>query len=151
MGSTQNVRLTDRALGFGGLALAVIAAASTTQRIEVSGNAEVVSAITGIMMVLGVLLLTLRHLRVHRAGRGRGWLVAGWALLGVNLMWSIFQAIDTAAFDEGIRHGLQELATGPPILLILAPLVLCSVAMLREGSDVPSTDTSPEPRITTST
>lgn len=116
-----------------------------------SGNVEVVPAITGIMMVLGVLLLTLRHLRVHRAGRGRGWLVAGWVLLGVNLMWSIFQATDTAAFDEGVWHGLQELAAGPPILLVLAPLVLCSVAVLRDGSDVPSTDGSPESRITTST
>ena len=52
--------------------------------------------------------------------------------------------MDTAAFDEGVWHGLQELASGPPILLIVIPLVLCSVATLLDGSDQPSTDANPE-------
>ncbi len=151
MGSIRNLLQTDRALGFGGLGLAVIAVASTTQSIEVSGNAEVIPAITGIVMLLAVLLLTLRHFRVHRAGRGRRWMVAGWVLLGVNVMWSVFQAMDTAAFDQGIWHGLRELATGPPLLMVLAPLVLCSVAILRDGSDAPSSHANPESHITTST
>lgn len=134
MGTTQNLRKTDRVLGFGGLGVAVLAVVSTARSIEVSGSAEVIPAITGLVMVLGVLLVTARHLRVHRGGRGRGWLIAGWMVLGLNLVWSIFQAMDSTAFEEGIRHGLLELATGPPILLVLVPLVLCCGAILRDGS-----------------
>lgn len=135
MRSNDKARQIDRALGLGGLGLAAVASFTITRRIEVSGDAEVVPALTGLAMLLAVLVLTARHLRVHRGGRGKGWLTAGWALLGVNVMWSIFQAMDTAAFDEGIWHGLGEFATGPPILLTLIPLVLCSVAVLIDSAD----------------
>ena len=128
---------TDRAIGIGGLFLAVVALASTTQRIEVSGNAEVVPAILGTLMVLWVLLATVRHHRAHRGGRGSGWLIAGWVALGITLVWSVFQALDTAAFDDGLWQGLAELATGPPIVMVLVPLVLSSIAILRDGADRP--------------
>jgi len=151
MGSPQTVQRLDRTLGFAGLSLAVAAVFSTTQRIEVSGDAEVMPAITGLVMLLWLVLVTARHLRVHRGGCGRGWLVAGWVVLGVGLVWSVFQAQDTAAFDEGIWHGLRELATGPPIVLIFAPLVLCSVAILRDAAEPSSTDATAEPGTTIST
>lgn len=144
-------RRTDRVLGFGGVALAVVALASTSQRIEVSGNAEVVPAITGLVMVLWVLLTTVRHRRVHDGGRGGGWLTAGWIVLGANLAWAVVQATDTAAFDEGFWPGLAEFATGPPILMVLVPLVLCSVAILRDCSDPRSPDTQHVEGIATST
>ena len=84
MGLARNLQQTDRVIGFGGIGPGNIATISTAQSIEVSDNAEVVPAITGLVMVLGVLLMTVRHFRLHR--RGRGWFVAGWALLGVNLI-----------------------------------------------------------------
>jgi hypothetical protein len=49
----------------------------------------------------------------------------------------VFQALDTAAFDDGFWQGLAELATGPPIVMVLVPLVLSSIAMLRDGADPP--------------
>ena len=133
----EQLSSTDRAIGIGGLILAVVAVASTTQRVEVSGDAEVVPAIVGTLMVLWVLLATVRHHRAHRNGRGRGWLIAGWVALGIALVWSVFQALDTAALDDGLWHGLVELATGPPIVMVLVPLVLSSIAMLRDGADRP--------------
>ena len=133
----EQLSKTDRAIGIGGLILAVVALASTTQRIDVSGDAEVVPAIVGTLMVLWVLLATARHHRAHRCGRGRNWLIAGWVVLGINLVWSVFQALDTAAFDDGFWQGLAELATGPPIVMVLVPLVLSSIAMLRDGADPP--------------
>ena len=134
MGSTGR-RPADRVLGFGGLAVAIAALASTTQRIEVSGDPDVVPAITGLVMVVWVLLATLRHRVAHPAGPGRDLLVAGWVVLGLGLVWTVFQAVDTAAFDDGFWHGLQELATGPPIVVVLVPLVLSSVAILRDSDD----------------
>lgn len=138
----EQLSKTDRAIGIGGLTLAIVALASTTQRIEVSGDAEVVPAIVGASMVLWVLLATVRHHRAHRGGRGRGWLIAGWVVLGINLVWSLFQALDTSAFDDGFWHGLKEFATGPPIMMVLVPLVLSSIAILRDGADPPPTDIS---------
>ena len=135
MASIEQLSKADQAIGIGGLTLAVVALASTTQRIEVSSDAEVVPAITGAGMVLWVLVITVRHHLAHRGGRGRGWLIAGWAMLGVNLVWSVFQAFDTAAFDDGFWHGLRELATGPPIVVVLVPLVLSSIAILSDGRE----------------
>lgn len=138
MQTNDTVRRTDRVLGSGGIGLAAVALFSTTRRIEVSGDAEVVPAITGLVMVLAVLVLTVRHLRVHRGGEGKRWLIGGWVVLGANLVWSTLQAMDTAAFDDGIWHGLGEFASGPPILLSLIPLVLCSVGILSDSADVPA-------------
>ena len=135
---------TDRAIGTGGLILAVVALVSTTQRIEVSGDAEVLPAVIGALMILWVLVVTVRHQRVHRGGRGRGWLIAGWAVLGINLVWALFQAMDTAAFDDGFRHGLQDLATSPPIVVVLVPLVLSSIAILRTGPTPQAESRSPD-------
>lgn len=145
MGSTRTLQQFDRVLGFGGLLSAAVAVVSTTRRIEVSGDAEVMPAITGLVMVFWLVLVTARHCRAHRGGRGRGWLVAGWVVLGASLMWSVLQALDTAAFDEGVWHGLGELATGPPIVLVLVPLVFCSVAILRDGAGPSSVDANAEP------
>ena len=138
----EQLSKTDRAIGIGGLILAIVALASTTQRIEVSGDAEVVPAIVGASMVLWVLLATVRHHRAHRGGRGRGWLIAGWVVLGINLVWSLFQALDTSAFDDGFWHGLKEFATGPPIMMVVVPLVLSSIAILCDGADPPPKDIS---------
>mgnify|MGYP001817884113 CR=1 FL=1 len=146
MRSVEQVSNTDRSIGIGGLILAVVALASTTQRIDVSVEAEVVPAIVGMLMVLWVLLATVRHHRAHRGGRGRTWLIAGWVALGINLVWSVFQALDTAAFDDGLWHGLAELATGPPILMVLVPLVLSSIAILRDGADPQPEQISPGER-----
>jgi hypothetical protein len=150
MAPIQQLSRTDRVLGLGGLALAVVALASTTQRIEVSGNADVVPAVTGAAMAVWVILITVWHRGAHRGGRGGSWLVGAWVVLGVGLVWSVFQAWDTAAFDDGFWHGLRDLAAGPPIVLVLVPLVLASVAILRDGSEPPFTDVRSRTRVPTS-
>lgn len=150
MDARRDHRQTDRLLGFGGVVLAVVALGSSTQRIEVAGSAEVVPAIMGLLMVLQVLIITVRHRRVHPGGRGRGWLAAGWIVLGFNLVWAVVQAADTAAFAEGFWSGLAELATGPPIVMVLVPLVLCSVAILSDSSDTGSDSARPHAHARTS-
>ena len=144
MTSFGQLSRTDRAIGTGGLILAVVALVSTTQKIEVSGDAEVVPAVIGALMTLWVLVVTVRHHRVHRGGRGRGWLIAGWAVLGINLVWALFQALDTAAFDDGFWRGLQDLATSPPVVVVLVPLVLSSIAILRDGAPQQAESRSPD-------
>lgn len=56
-----------------------------------------------------------------------------WVVLGVLLVWTVVQAADTAAFDDGFLTGLGSMASSPPAVVIMLPLALAA-AILRERS-----------------
>ncbi len=120
----------DRALGYGGLALVAIAFVTLSADFDV--DPEVLASIVGVAMVAWMIAITVRHVRVHRGGAGRSLLIVGWVALALLLAWSIFQSIDTAAFDDGLVEGILSLAAAPPRLVLMVPLLLISVAMLRD-------------------
>lgn len=121
----------DRVLGYGGIALAVIAFVSLFSRGDI--DAETVTSVVGLAMVAWMTVITVRHVQTHPGGQGRGLLIAGWVLLGVLLVFAIVQAIETAAFDDGVVDGLLSLAAAPPTITLMLPLVLASLAILRDG------------------
>lgn len=123
--------VADRVLGYGGIVLAVLAFVSLLNSFDI--DAETVTSVVGLAMVAWMTVITVHHVRAHPKGLGRGLLIAGWALLGVLLIFAIVQAIDTAAFDDGIAEGLLSLATAPPRIMLMLPLVLASMAILRDG------------------
>lgn len=120
----------DRLLGIGGLALALITVASLPFRIEINGDPERVNAIVGVVALLWMTAITIRHLGSSPRSGGRGWLTAAWAAVGVSVAWAVVQSVDTAAFDDGVLDGLADLASSPPRLVLILPLVLASVAIL---------------------
>jgi multisubunit Na+/H+ antiporter MnhB subunit len=136
-------RTIDDVLGYGGLGLAVVAFVAVAANPEVAGSRGVVPALAGILMVVWMGLVTARHVLAHRRGRGRTLMMASWALLACLLAFAIFQAVDTAAFDDGVGDGLLELAMAPPPLLLLAPLVLASLAILRDRGTTSTPHVSP--------
>ena len=126
----------DRSLGYGGIALVVAAFVSLFNSLDI--DAEVVTSVVGLAMVAWMTIITVRHVQAHPGGRGRGLLIAGWVLLGVLLVFAIVQAIDTAAFDDGVADGLLSLAVAPPRITLMLPLLLASVAILRDGHSATS-------------
>jgi hypothetical protein len=126
----------DRVLGYGGIVLAVIAFVSLFTRGDI--DAETVTSVVGLAMVAWMTVITVRHVQMHPGGQGRGLLIAGWVLLGALLVFAVVQAIDTAAFDDGVIDGLLSLAAAPPTITLMLPLVLASLAILRDGRSLTS-------------
>ena len=91
---------------------------------------ESVNTVVGLSMVAWVGLITWRHATAHRGGPGRGLLVTSWIVLAVLLLWTVVQAADTAAFDDGVLSGIGSMASSPPVVVVMAPLVLASLAIL---------------------
>lgn len=121
----------DRALGYGGVALVVIAFVTLVADFGV--DAEVVTSVVGLAMVGWMVIVTVRHVRAHPGGGGRDLLIASWVILAALLAFAVFQAIDTAAFDDGALDGLLSLAAAPPRVVLMLPLLLASLAILRDG------------------
>jgi hypothetical protein len=121
----------DRVLGYGGIVLVVIAFVTLFAEFDV--DAEVVTSLVGLAMVAWMIAVSVRHLRVHPGGAGRGLLIASWVILGALLAFAVFQAVDTAAFDDGVIDGLLSLAAAPPRVVLMVPLLLASWAILRDG------------------
>lgn len=129
---TDDRNTFDWLLGIGGLGLAVVSFASLPFRIEINGDPESVNSIFGVLMLLWMTAITIRHLGGYPKGGGRGWLTAAWAIFGLFVAWAIFQSVDTAAFDDGVLDGFAELAASPPRLVLILPLVFASVAILQD-------------------
>lgn len=121
----------DRILGYGGVVLVVIA--FVTLFADLGVDAEVVTSVVGLAMVAWMTILTVRHIQVYPAGAGRELLIASWVILGALIAFAVFQAIDTAAFDEGVLDGLLSLAAAPPRVVLMLPLLLASLAILKDG------------------
>jgi hypothetical protein len=129
----------DDVLGYGGLGLAAVAFVSVVANPDIAGDPNVVPALAGILMIVWMGLATARHVSAHERGAGRTLMLTAWALLAGLLAFAIFQALDTAAFDDGIVDGLLDLAAAPPRLVLLVPLILASAAILRDrGTAVPT-------------
>ncbi|MCP4435018.1 MAG: hypothetical protein GY812_05870 [Actinomycetia bacterium] len=115
----------DRVLGGSGLVLVVAGLVAVS---NLQGDS--VNTVVGLSMVAWVGLITWRHSAVHRGGPGRGLLVASWIVLGVLLLWTLVQAAGTTAFDDGVLRGIGSLASSPPAVIVVVPLVLASLALL---------------------
>ena len=116
-------------LGIGGLLLVVggLVAVSNLQ-------GDAVNTVVGLSMVAWICLISWRHVTSHRGGSGARLLAISWVVLGVLSVWAVVQAADTAAFDDGVLRGLGSMAGSPPAVVVMLPLVLASVAILRERS-----------------
>jgi hypothetical protein len=121
----------DRVLGYGGIVLVVVAFVSLFIGFDI--DAEAVTSVVGLAMVAWMTIITVRHVQAYPGGHGRGLLIAGWVLLGALVVFAIVQAIDTAAFDDGVTDGLLSLAAAPPRITLMLPLLMASLAILRDG------------------
>jgi hypothetical protein len=119
----------DALLGIGGLLLVVGALVAVS---NLQGDA--VNTVVGLSMVAWIGLISWRHVTSHRGGSGARLIAISWVLLGVLSAWTLVQAADTAAFDDGVLTGLGSMAGSPPAVVVMLPLVLASVAILRERS-----------------
>ncbi len=141
--STSN-HIIDDVLGYGGLGLAAAAFVSVVANPEIAGNRNVIPALAGLVMVVWMGLATARHLSAHRKGSGGTLMLTAWGLLAGLLAFAILQGLDTAAFDDGIVDGLLDLAAAPPRLVLMVPLILASVAVLRDRGMALPTGTLPK-------
>lgn len=122
--------VTDRVLGYGGIALTAVAVVALFA--DLGLDPETQTSVVGLAMVAWMAAITVRHVRAYPGGAGRAWLIGAWVFLGLLLAFAIFQAVDTAAFDDGVINGLLSLAAAPPSLVLILPLLLASSAILRD-------------------
>ena len=125
----------DRVLGIGGLALAALSFLSLPFRIEIGGDPETLTSILSISMLAWLTATTIRHRQAYPRGPGTGLFTGAWTLLGLLAVFTLFQATDTSAFDDGVLDGTWDLVSGPPRLLLILPLLLTSIAILQDISD----------------
>ena len=119
----------DTGLGVVGLVLLVVGLVAVS---NIQGDAA--HTAVGLAMLVWVVVISWRHRAVHRGGRGAGLLVMSWVALGLMVLWAVVQSLDTAAFDDGVLDGLGSLASSPPAVVLVVPLVLAVAAILRDRS-----------------
>lgn len=136
-------RLIDRTLGYGGIALAIVAVvvairavgAGSSDRGEV-GWMETAAAILGVAALACLVAITVRHLRIHGRGSGRSLLTAGWVAIpvisGLVLVFGGF-----VSGENRIGDWAADLVGSPQAfaMLLAVPLLLASAAILIDSLD----------------
>lgn len=128
----RNSPVWDRMLGYGGIGLVILAFVLVTA--DFGGDPEVTTSVVGLAMVAWMVLVTVRHVRTHSGGAGRGLLIVSWVALAALVVLGVATSLDGAAFDDGVVDGLLSLAATPPTLVLVLPLLLASLALLRDAS-----------------
>lgn len=127
----RNSLVWDRVLGYGGIGLVVLAFVLVTA--DFGEDPEATTSVVGLAMVAWMVLVTVRHVRAHPGGAGRGLLIASWVVLAALVVFAVATSLDGAAFDDGVVDGLLSLAAAPPTLVLVVPLLLASLASLRDA------------------
>jgi hypothetical protein len=122
-------------LGFGGIALAVVAIALMIADLGDLDWLESVAWMLGVVMLAWMVTITVHHTRVYDQGSGRNLLIAGWVSIPVIVGLVVVGGL--AAGKNPLGSWIVELLESPQayVMVLGMGLILSSVAILIDGVD----------------
>lgn len=131
----------DRLLGYGGIAIVIVAIAVTIATIQSNdstgfGWLEMVAGTVAAVALVWMIAITVRHYRLYSKAGGRDLIIASWVAIPV-ITGLVVVLGGISSGDDDIGEWFSELLGSPrPYVVLLAvPLFMASVAILIDAID----------------